>query len=41
MADAAPLVVSSYTLGTEVSFGDRVRAAATAGFDGIGLRAEN
>ena len=41
MTDAAPLVVSSYTLGTEVSFGDRVRAAATAGFDGIGLRAEN
>ncbi len=36
-----PLVVSSYTLGTEVSFPDRVRAAAVAGFDGIGLRAEN
>ena len=36
-----PLVVSSYTLGTEVSFRDRVRAAALAGFDGIGLRAEN
>src|SRR6476620_4768789 len=36
-----PLVVSSYTLGTEVSFPDRVRAAALAGFDGIGLRAEN
>jgi sugar phosphate isomerase/epimerase len=28
-------------LGTEVSFPDRVRAAAAAGFDGIGLRAEN
>ena len=41
MADAAPLVCSSYTLGTEVSFADRVRAAAAAGFDGIGLRAEN
>src|SRR5215218_9075470 len=41
MADAAPLVVSSYTLGTEVGFADRVRAAAGAGFDGIGLRAEN
>ena len=37
----APLVVSSYTLGTEVSFVDRVRAAAAAGFEGIGLRAEN
>ena len=36
-----PLVVSSYSLGTEVSFPDRVRAAAAAGFDGIGLRAEN
>jgi len=36
-----PLVVSSYTLGTEVSFGERVEAAAAAGFDGIGLRAEN
>jgi sugar phosphate isomerase/epimerase len=41
MVDAAPLVVSSYTLGTEVGFGDRVRAAAGAGYDGIGLRAEN
>jgi sugar phosphate isomerase/epimerase len=41
MADAAPLVCSSYTLGTEVAFAERVRAAASAGFDGIGLRAEN
>jgi sugar phosphate isomerase/epimerase len=41
MLDAAPLVVSSYTLGTDVGFADRVRAAASAGFDGIGLRAEN
>src|SRR6185295_6422369 len=32
---------SSYTLGTEVEFGERVRAAAAAGYDGIGLRAEN
>lgn len=38
---APPLVVSSYTLGTTVSFADRVAAAAAAGFDGIGLRAEN
>jgi sugar phosphate isomerase/epimerase len=36
-----PLVVSSYTLGTEVSFPDRVRAGARAGFTGVGLRAEN
>src|SRR5687768_5011504 len=41
MADVAPLVVSSYTLGTEVGFRERVRAAAAAGFEGIGLRAEN
>ena len=41
MVDAAPLVVSSYTLGTEVGFADRVRAAAAAGYDGVGLRAEN
>ena len=39
--DSSPLVVSSYTLGTAVSFPDRVRAAAGAGFAGIGLRAEN
>jgi sugar phosphate isomerase/epimerase len=41
MVGAAPLVVSSYTLGTEVGFADRVRAAAAAGYDGVGLRAEN
>ena len=41
MIGAPPLVVSSYTLGTEIGFGDRVCAAAGAGFDGIGLRAEN
>ena len=36
-----PLVISSYSLGTEVSFEDRVAIAAGAGFAGIGLRAEN
>jgi sugar phosphate isomerase/epimerase len=36
-----PLVVSSYTLGTEVGFEDRVRAAAAAAYEGVGLRAEN
>ena len=41
MVDAAPLVCSSYTLGTAVGFAGRVRAAAAAGYDGIGLRAEN
>jgi sugar phosphate isomerase/epimerase len=40
-ATPPPLVVSSYTLGTEVGFEDRVRAAAAAGYEGIGLRAEN
>jgi sugar phosphate isomerase/epimerase len=40
-AVAPPLVVSSYTLGTEVGFEDRVRAAAAAGYVGVGLRAEN
>ena len=38
---APPLVVSSYTLGTDVDYQGRVRAAAAAGFEGIGLRAEN
>lgn len=36
-----PLTISSYTLGTEVSFEDRVCAVAKACFEGIGLRAEN
>lgn len=36
-----PLTISSYTLGSEVSFEDRVRIAKEAGFGGIGLRAEN
>jgi sugar phosphate isomerase/epimerase len=35
------LVISSYTLGEQVSFADRVRVAADAGFVGVGLRAEN
>jgi sugar phosphate isomerase/epimerase len=35
------LVVSSYTLGTQVPFRERIAAAAAAGFEGIGLRAEN
>jgi sugar phosphate isomerase/epimerase len=41
MTSTPPLVVSSYTLGTTVGFADRARAAAQAGYDGIGLRAEN
>jgi sugar phosphate isomerase/epimerase len=39
--DRQPLVISSYTLGTVVPYRERVRAAAAAGFQGIGLRAEN
>jgi sugar phosphate isomerase/epimerase len=38
---AAPLVISSYTLGVRVPFVERVRVAAEAGFAGVGLRAEN
>lgn len=41
MVKNPPLTISSYTLGTEVSFPDRVRIAKEAGFEGIGLRAEN
>lgn len=36
-----PIAISSYTLGEVVSFEDRVKYAKDAGFDGIGLRAEN
>jgi sugar phosphate isomerase/epimerase len=38
---APPFVVSSYTLGTDIDHRGRVQAAAAAGFEGIGLRAEN
>ncbi len=41
LTETQPLVISSYTLGTEVSFEERARVAAEAGFAGIGLRAEN
>jgi sugar phosphate isomerase/epimerase len=41
LTDSQPLVISSYTLGTEVPFEQRARVAAEAGFAGIGLRAEN
>lgn len=34
-------MISSYSLGTQVGFAQRVRAAAEAGFGGVGLRAEN
>jgi sugar phosphate isomerase/epimerase len=35
-----PLTISSYTLGTEINFEDRVKISKEAGYDGIGLRAE-
>ena len=35
-----PITVSSWTLGDQCKFEDRVIAAKKAGYDGIGLRAE-
>ena len=35
-----PLTISSYTLGMEIDFEQRVKTAKKAGFEGIGLRAE-
>ncbi|MBV7272924.1 sugar phosphate isomerase/epimerase [Clostridiaceae bacterium UIB06] len=35
-----PITVSSWTLGDQCKFEDRVKAAKEAGYDGIGLRAE-
>lgn len=40
MSKESPITVSSWTLGDECKFEDRVRAAKEAGFEGIGLRAE-
>lgn len=39
--DAERITLSALTLGTEVSFADRVAAAAAAGFRGLGLRAQD
>ena len=39
MSKQYPLTVSSYTLGTKVTFEERVIAAKNAGYEGIGLRA--
>ena len=36
-----PLVLSAYSIGTQVSFEERVSIAAETGFAGIGLRAED
>ena len=40
MSKKYPITVSSWTLGDQCKFEERVKAAKDAGFDGIGLRAE-
>lgn len=40
MSKQAPITISSWTLGDECSFEERVKVAKDAGFEGIGLRAE-
>lgn len=40
MSKQHPITVSSWTLGDQCSFEERVSAAKAAGFEGIGLRAE-
>lgn len=40
MSKESPITVSSWTLGDECKFEDRVKSAKEAGFEGIGLRAE-
>ena len=40
MSKRHPVTISSWTLGDQCTFEERVRAAKEAGFEGIGLRAE-
>lgn len=40
MSKKYPITISSWTLGDQCRFEDRVKAAKEAGFEGIGLRAE-
>lgn len=40
MSKEHPITVSSWTLGDKCTFEERVKAAADAGYEGIGLRAE-
>lgn len=40
MSKTAPITISSWTLGDQCKFEDRVKAAKEAGYEGIGLRAE-
>lgn len=41
MSEKYPITVSSWTLGDKCCFEDRVKIAKEAGYEGIGLRAEN
>ena len=38
MSKKYPITISSWTLGDQCGFEERVKAAKDAGFDGIGLR---
>ena len=40
MSKEFPITISSWTLGDQCKFEDRVKAAKEAGYEGIGLRAE-
>lgn len=40
MENKSPITISSWTLGDQCTFEDRVKAAKDAGYEGIGLRAE-
>ena len=40
MSQKYPITISSWTLGDQCTFEERVAAAKAAGFEGIGLRAE-
>src|SRR5699024_11225367 len=41
MSKKNPITISSWTLGDKCTFEQRCKAAAEAGYDGIGLRAES
>lgn len=41
MSQNNPITISSWSLGDQCSLEERIKAAKSAGFEGIGLRAEN
>ena len=41
MSQSNPITISSWSLGDQCSLEERIKAAKSAGFEGIGLRAEN